>query len=96
MLRNISLKLNNIPIRGAPPKIKARMPSYKVIHQSQRPAYDYNIDFNNLNLKYPLIYKPTYVSKYGWSPKPETTTEYPFYVYYNDYLIILFNILINY
>ena len=56
------------------------MPSYKVIHQSERPPQPSHIDFNSLNLKYPIIYKASYISKYGWSPKPEINTKYPFFV----------------
>ncbi len=80
MFRQFAFSRQLFPIRGAPPCIKNRQPTRVVIHQSQKPAYSWNIDFTTLGLQYPPVYQATKISRYGYAPKPETSPEYPFFV----------------
>jgi hypothetical protein len=81
MLRQVAFPKHVVPIRGAPPCIRARKTSWKVVHQSQQPAFPFDVDFAAMELKYPPSFQPKSVNKYGWSPKPETTPDYPFFVF---------------
>jgi hypothetical protein len=89
MLRQVAFPRHLAPIRGAPPCIRARKPSWKVVHQSQKPAFPFDVDFAAMELKYPPTFQPNSVNKYGWSPKPETTPDYPFFVDFSFLLFIL-------
>jgi hypothetical protein len=81
MLRQVAFSHYLIPLRGAPPKIKARQPSWKVLHQSERPAAQFLTEYGDLGLKYQPTYQPPSINKFGWSPKPENSPEYPFFVF---------------
>jgi hypothetical protein len=66
---------------GAPPK--KRVPGPPILHQSQRPAADYKIDFSQLGLSFPLnASRPTFTNpRIGWSAKPANiNTSLPFTV----------------
>lgn len=52
-----------------------------VVHQADKPAFEKDIDFNSIGLKYPVKSEVTFVvPKIGWLPKPETLPNLPFVV----------------
>jgi translation initiation factor 1 (eIF-1/SUI1) len=59
-----------------------RIPNPPFAHASQTPPELADIDFSQLNLKYPVINNhPQFdIPRNGWSPKPTTTPNLPFLV----------------
>eukprot|EP01039_Chlorochromonas_danica_P012502 gene12502-14315_t len=59
-----------------------RIPNPPFLHAAERPAETAEIDFSQLNLKYPVVNNnPEFqIPKRGWAPKSATTPSFPFHV----------------
>eukprot|EP01039_Chlorochromonas_danica_P006010 gene6009-6620_t len=68
-----------VALMGAPPA--KRIPNPPFLHASQRPPAPADIDFNALNLEFPLTRDTKFViARTAWSPKPEVEPNLPFAV----------------
>ena len=57
--------------------------SYQPIHLSQKPPASSDIDFNSLELKFPVVKDTTFiVPRLGWAPPPTEPPSLPFMVFF--------------
>ena len=80
LLRRSCLRPLNAVIRGAPPKLRKDIKTVNVIHAAQKPPKSADVDFSKFKLSYPIIHTPEKITPSGWSPKPDTQPDYPFFV----------------
>jgi hypothetical protein len=74
---NIGRLYSHIIIRG----VRNRKNSRIVIHQSQRPPFSADIDYNTLGLNIPIKHNLEHViPRTAWSPAPKTSPDLPFIV----------------
>ncbi len=71
-----------IRLGSKPPR---RVPNPPFLHGSQLAPADALVDFNALNLTFPITQPVTFqIPRIGWSPKPQQTPELPFSVERTD------------
>ncbi len=78
MIRRFSSSVRVGPING---RLRRNMDGIPVIHASQKPAHCSKIDYDALNLTYPMTVPVNFVvQKTAWAPKPVTIPNLPFEV----------------